>query len=185
MHRLWSLWRRLVVVLPCQMTQVVTGPRTFLLFRKNWKICCLRRIRCLSQITGHGAERERGLAQCFAGFVALDTTGLRELGVAIALRVGDGVCISHSCRCCGRMESRGLHGLSCKYSADRFPRHSAINDVVKCALQKFCQLLVLEPLGLDRGDESRSDGITVLSFSGGRNLVLGLHVCWYFCWGTP
>ena len=29
------------------------------------------------------------------------------------------------------MNSRGLHGLSCKYSAGRFPRHSAINDVVK------------------------------------------------------
>ena len=48
--------------------------------------------------------------------------------VAIALRVGADVCIPHSCRCGGRMDSRGLHGLSCKYSAGRFPRHSAMND---------------------------------------------------------
>ena len=40
------------------------------------------------------------------------------------------VCIPHSCRCGGRMDSRGLHGLSCKYSAGRFPNHSAMNDVI-------------------------------------------------------
>ena len=42
-------------------------------------------------------------------------------GVAIALRVGADVCIPHSCRCGGKIYSRGLHGLSCKYSAGRFP----------------------------------------------------------------
>ena len=47
--------------------------------------------------------------------------------VAIALRVGADVCIPHSCR--WRMDSRGLHGLSCKFSAGLFPRHSAMNDV--------------------------------------------------------
>ena len=88
----------------------------------------------------------------------LDSESFR---VAIALRVGAEVCIPHSCRCGGRMDSRGMHGLSCKYSAGRFPRHSAMNDVVK----------VLEPPGLDRGDGSRPDGITVFPFSGGRSLV--------------
>ena len=69
--------------------------------------------------------------------------------VAIALRMGADVCIPHSCRCGGRMDSRGLHGLSCRYSAGRFPRHSAINDVVKRALQKAGLPSVLEPPGLD------------------------------------
>ena len=55
--------------------------------------------------------------------------------VAIAIRVGADVCIPHSCPRGGRMDSRGLHGLSCKYSAGRFPRHSAMNDVIKRALQ--------------------------------------------------
>ena len=35
----------------------------------------------------------------------------RVLGLPIALRVGADVCIPHSCRCGGRMDSRGLHGL--------------------------------------------------------------------------
>ena len=79
--------------------------------------------------------------------------------------------IPHSCHCGGRMDSRGLHGLSCRYSAGRFPRHSAMNDVVKRALQKAGLPSVLEPPGLDRGDGSRPDGITVFPFSGGRSLV--------------
>ena len=69
------------------------------------------------------------------------------------------------------MDSRGLHGLSCRYSAGRFPRHSAMNDVVKRALQKAGLPSVLEPPGLDRGDGSRPDGITVFPFSGGKSLV--------------
>ena len=68
------------------------------------------------------------------------------------------------------MDSRGLHGVTCKYSAGRFPRHSAMNDVVKRALQKAGLPSVLEP-ELDRGDGSRPDGKTVFPFSGGKSLV--------------
>ena len=85
---------------------------------------------------------------------------------AIALRVGADVFIPHSCRCGGRIDSRGLHGLSCKYSAGRFPRHSAMNDVIKRALQKAGLPSVFEPPGLDRGDGSHPDGITVFPLSG-------------------
>ena len=46
-----------------------------------------------------------------------------------------------------------------------------MNDVVKRALQKAGMPSVLEPPGLDRGDGSRPDGITVFPFSGGRSLV--------------
>ena len=91
--------------------------------------------------------------------------------VAIALRVGADVCIPHSCSCGGRMDRRGLHSLSCKYSAGRFPRHSAMNDVIKRALQKAVLPSVMEPPGLVRGDGSRPDGISVFPFSGDRSLV--------------
>ena len=91
--------------------------------------------------------------------------------VAIALRVGADICIPHFCRCCGRIDSRGLHGLSCKYSAGHFPRHSAMNDMIKWALQKAGLPSVLEPPGLDRGDGSRHDGLAVFPFSWFRSLV--------------
>ena len=98
----------------------------------------------------------------------LDPESIR---VAIALRVGADVCIPHSCRCGGRMDSIGLHGMSCKYSAGCSPKHSAMNDVIKRALQKAGLPPVLEPPGLDRGDGSRPDGITVFPFSEVRSLV--------------
>ena len=101
----------------------------------------------------------------------LDSESFR---VAIALRVGADVCIPHSCRCGGSMVCMVcvyLHGLSCKNSAGRFPSHSAMNDVVKRALQKAGLPSVLEPPGLDRGDGSRPDGITVFPFSGGKSWV--------------
>ena len=46
-----------------------------------------------------------------------------------------------------------------------------MKDVIKRALQKAGLTLVLENPGLDRGDGSRPDGITVFPFSGGRSLV--------------
>ena len=69
----------------------------------------------------------------------LDSDSFR---VAIALRVGADVCISHSCNSGGRMDSMGLHGLS-----------------------------VLEPPGLDSRGGSCPDGKRVFPFSGGRSLV--------------
>ena len=71
------------------------------------------------------------------------------------LRIGPGLyfqekpCKPHYCRCGWRMDSRNLHGLSCKYSAGRFPSHSAMNDVIKRELHKAGLLSVLEEFGLE------------------------------------
>ena len=42
------------------------------------------------------------------------------LRVSIALRIGADVCQPHSCRCGRLMDARGLHGLSCRFSAGHF-----------------------------------------------------------------
>ena len=53
----------------------------------------------------------------------------------------------------GWIEGFLQHGLSCKYNTDRrFPRHSAMNDVIKRAIQKADLPLVLELPALNRGD---------------------------------
>ena len=98
---------------------------------------------------------------------------LRALGwpLAIAHRVSAIVFIPISCGFGGWMGSGGLHGLTCKFSAGCFPRHSAMNDVIKRALQKAGLPSVLEPPELDRGDGSRPNGITVFPYSGDRSLV--------------
>ena len=47
--------------------------------RNNEKTCCVWQTRCVEpDCLPRHRERERGLAQCFAGFVAWDTSGLRE-----------------------------------------------------------------------------------------------------------
>ena len=99
----------------------------------------------------------------------LDSESFR---VSVALRVGAFVCKPHTCRCGQAMDAKGLHGLSCKYSAGRHPRHAALNDVVRRALQSAGVPSILEPVGVDRGDGKRPDGITVFPFANGRCL------CW-------
>ena len=74
---------------------------------------------------------------------------------------------------CGRYVDRlGHHGLSCRYSAGRLPCHANINDVVKCGLAVAGVPSWLEPVGLDRGDGRRPDGLIVFLFSWGKSL------CW-------
>ena len=91
--------------------------------------------------------------------------------VAVALRVGADVCRPHVCRCGRNMDARGLHALSCKFSAGRGPRHTALNETVRRALRSAGIPSTLEPVGIDRGDGKRPDGITVFPFSRGRYLV--------------
>ena len=70
----------------------------------------------------------------------------------------------HKCRCGAIVDRYGLHRLSCRFSAGRLPRHSALNDIIKRALSSAGFNAVLEPV-LDRGDGKRPDGVTVFPFS--------------------
>ena len=82
------------------------------------------------------------------------------------------VCEPHACRLCGRHVKRlGHHALSCQKSAGRFPRHGHINDLVKRSLSAAGIPSVLEPVGLDRGDGRRPDGLTTFPFSSGKCLA--------------
>ena len=94
-----------------------------------------------------------------------------EVRYSVALRIGLVVCQPHRCRCGYSVLPDGLHPFLCWLSAGRFPRHAAINDVTKLALDSSGFHSVLEPVGLDRGDGRRTDGITVLSFRQGEAFV--------------
>ena len=68
------------------------------------------------------------------------------------------------------MNARGLHGHSCKFSGERWPRHAALNYIIKRGLQSAGVLSILEPVGVDREDGKRPDGIAVFPFSNGKSL---------------
>ena len=93
------------------------------------------------------------------------------LRYAVALRTGSRACEPYRCRCGRTVDMYGHHPLSCARSAGRFPRHAALNDVVKRALDSAGMHSVLEPVGLDRGDGKRPDGVTTFPYRRGRSLI--------------
>ena len=70
------------------------------------------------------------------------------------------------------MDEYGYHLLSCKFNEGRHLRHAALNDIICRALKSAGVPSILEPVGLDRGDGRKPDGITVIAFSRGKSL------CW-------
>ena len=82
------------------------------------------------------------------------------LRISVALRVGLNICLAHQCRCGATVQSDGLHPLSRRFSAGRFPRHSAINNIIKRSLDTAGHHSILEPVGLDQDDGRRPDGVT-------------------------
>ena len=79
---------------------------------------------------------------------------------------------SYSHRCGTLVDSLGHHGLACLRNAGRLPRHAQLNDIVKRSLAVAGIPACLEPVGLNREDSKRPDGITVFPYSGGKSL------CW-------
>ena len=92
--------------------------------------------------------------------------------IAISQRLGLPVCDPHKCRCGAIVDIYGIHPLSCRFSAGRLPRHSALNDIIKRALSSAGFNAVLDPVGLDCRDGKRPDGMTVFPFSRGKCLIL-------------
>ena len=92
------------------------------------------------------------------------------LRITVALRLGARICEQHKCRCGAAVDVLGHHPLHCTYSAGRFPRHAALNDVVKRALATAGIPSNLEPTGLERNNQ-RPDGITVFPYQNGKALA--------------
>ena len=125
------------------------------------------RARLLSAATSESSAWLHALPSATLG-THLDNQTIR---IAVALRVGANVCSEHRCKCGVLADSKGYHSLTCRFSAGRHPRHTALNDIVRRALQSAGVPALLEPHGVDRGDGKRPDGMTIYPFSQGRCLV--------------
>ena len=62
------------------------------------------------------------------------------------------------------MDAKGIHGLSCIYSAGRHPRQASLNDVVRRALKSAGIPSILELVGIDKRNSNRPDGFSVFRF---------------------
>ena len=98
------------------------------------------------------------------------------LPIWVGLRLGARICTGHKCVCGGMVDQWGHHGLSCKKSRGRQGRHSALNESIQRALGSAKVTSILEPPGLDRGDNKRPDGLTIYPWKFGKPLVWDVTV---------
>ena len=89
-----------------------------------------RLARILTAAQGHSGDWITAYPMAQVG-TRLDDETLR---IRVALRVDPNVCLAQQCRCEATVQSDGLHPLSCRFSACRFPRHSAMNNIIKRSL---------------------------------------------------
>ena len=100
----------------------------------------------------------------------------QQLRISIGLRFGANICVAHTCHCGKGVERDGLHGLSCTKSADRFSRHATLNSLIKQTLGSLDLPSVLEPRVLYRTDGKRPDGVTMIPWEMGKQLVWDVTV---------
>ena len=64
----------------------------------------------------------------------LSSCGLRlddeAVRISVGLRLGTDLCNPHQCVCGSLVQSRGIHGLSCKKNGAQINRHFALNDII-------------------------------------------------------
>ena len=91
--------------------------------------------------------------------------------MAVGLRLGTNLCDQRRCPSCTVVDYRGTHRLLCKKSSARIARHSYINDFIYRALVRAKIAFVKESVGLSRTDGKRPDGLTLIPWQVGKNLV--------------
>ena len=96
--------------------------------------------------------------------------------VAIGLRLGANLCEPHQCPCGNYVDCRGSHGLSCKSNSSKIVRHNFINDLVYRALVRAGIPSAKEPAGISRTDGKRPDGMTLIPWAGGKNVLWDITV---------
>src|SRR5262245_51145522 len=90
----------------------------------------------------------------------------------MALRLGTKVIQPHTCRCGVSVSRDGHHGLSCRQTKGRQPRHKDANDVIYRSMGTAGLLPVLEPSGVfAQVDGKRPDGKTQVPDSNGKCLL--------------
>ena len=85
--------------------------------------------------------------------------------------IGNRTYCPRPCHCGKRVERDGLHGLSCTKSADRFSRHVTLNSLITQTLGSLELPLMLELRGLYRTDGKRPDGVFMIPWEMGKQLV--------------
>ncbi|XP_074026320.1 uncharacterized protein [Leptinotarsa decemlineata] len=91
--------------------------------------------------------------------------------IAVGLRMGSSICVSHTCVCGSIVDEKGTHGLSCRRSAGRISRHHQVNDILKRAMLSADVPAILEPLGTSRDIGKRPNDMSLIPWKYGKPVV--------------
>ncbi|XP_055349954.1 uncharacterized protein LOC129596644 [Paramacrobiotus metropolitanus] len=92
--------------------------------------------------------------------------------ISVALRLGAPIVTPHVCVCGGLVDELGRHGLRCKRSAGRLPRHDGISGEIARGLKTAGFPARMEPKGLSLKDKKRPDVITLVPWERGKPLAV-------------
>ncbi|XP_055332311.1 uncharacterized protein LOC129584218 [Paramacrobiotus metropolitanus] len=92
--------------------------------------------------------------------------------ISVALRLGAPIVTPHVCVCGGLVDELGRHGLRCKRSAGRLPRHDGISAKITRGLKSAGFPSRMEPKGLSVKDNKRPDVITLIPWNRGKPLAV-------------
>ena len=99
-----------------------------------------------------------------------------QLGTSIGLRLGANICVVHTCHGGKRVERDGLHGLYRTKSAGRLSRHATLNSLMEQTLGSLDLPSMPDPRGLYRTDGKHPDGVTMIPWEMGKQLVWDVTV---------
>ena len=74
------------------------------------------------------------------------------------------------------IDTRGLHGQSCRKSSPRHIRHSQLNDLIWISEKRAQIPATTEPIGLSRSDGKRPDGASLIPWERGKPLAWDVTV---------
>ena len=92
----------------------------------------------------------------------------KAAGLRLGAPLHEHVCAVHTCRCGSTVDTRGTHGLSCKFSAGRQSRHAHVNDLLQRTCVNVGVAASKEPSGLLPGSQLRPDGVSLIPWTAGR-----------------
>jgi len=92
----------------------------------------------------------------------------KSVRVAVALRLGLGVCVPHLCFCEEAVDAWCWHAFVCKHDSGRTQRHHALNDIVARLFASAGIPVSKEPSWVYRDSIKRPDGITLVPWQSGR-----------------
>jgi len=94
----------------------------------------------------------------------------------VALRLGLGVCVPHSCSCGENVDAWVQHAFVCKHASGRTQRQHALNDVIARSFASAGIPVSKEPTGIHRDSAKRPDGVTLVPWLSGRALTWDVTV---------